>query len=328
MSSGLGLGLIPFPPGYTASARGRREKPTRTGGSGQSGSGSSPRGLLAFQRGGYVPLLGVERKRIGRAAGASFLSHVMGVALILFGIGSAPIEETFEPERPNYDIVWIPQAGLGGGGGGGGNESLEMPRQVEVAGEDALDIPVEVPDAVVEDPTPPDSEPEPLLAQNIQLSAMPMAAAQQTRAGLLQGVMSRASNSAGSGTNEGAGTGDGGGIGSGDGDGLGPGEGGGTGGGVYRPGNGVEAPRLLREVTPRYTAEAMRAKVQGVVLVEAVVLPDGSVGRVTVVRSLDRNFGLDEEAIRAAKEWRFLPGTRFGEPVAVAVTIELSFTLR
>ena len=135
-------------------------------------------------------------------------------------------------------------------------------------------------------------------------------------------------NSAGSGTNDGAGRGVGGGIGSGDGDGLGPGEGGGTGGGVYRPGNGVEAPRLLREVTPRYTAEAMRAKVQGVVLVEAVVLPDGSVGRVTVVRSLDRNFGLDEEAIRAAKEWRFLPGTRFGEPVAVAVTIELSFTLR
>ena len=81
-------------------------------------------------------------------------------------------------------------------------------------------------------------------------------------------------------------------------------------------------------MTPKYTAEAMRAKVQGIVLVEAVVLPDGSVGDVTIVRSLDRNFGLDDEAINAAKQWRFQPGMRFGEPVAVLVTIELSFTLR
>ena len=72
----------------------------------------------------------------------------------------------------------------------------------------------------------------------------------------------------------------------------------------------------------------MRAKVQGEVWLEAVVLPDGTVGDVRVVRSLDRNFGLDEEAIRAAKQWRFIPGTRFGEPVAVLVTLAISFTLR
>ena len=162
----------------------------------------------------------------------------------------------------------------------------------------------------------------------MRLSALPMAAAQQTRAGLLEGLMARSLNSAGSGTGGGAGQGDGGGIGPGQGDGLGPGQGGGTGGGVYRPGNGVESPQLLREVTPKYTAEAMRAKVQGVVLIQAVVLPDGTVGDVTVLRSLDRNFGLDEEAIKAAKRWRFRSGTRFGEPVAVLVTIELTFTLR
>jgi TonB family protein len=46
------------------------------------------------------------------------------------------------------------------------------------------------------------------------------------------------------------------------------------------------------------------------------------------VRSLDSTFGLDQEAIKAAKQWRFRPGTRFGEPVAVLVTIELTFTLR
>jgi protein TonB len=72
----------------------------------------------------------------------------------------------------------------------------------------------------------------------------------------------------------------------------------------------------------------MRAKVQGTVLLDCVVMPDGSVGRVSVVRSLDSTFGLDQEAIKAAKQWRFRPGTRLGEPVAVLVTIELAFTLR
>ena len=72
----------------------------------------------------------------------------------------------------------------------------------------------------------------------------------------------------------------------------------------------------------------MRAKVQGTVLLECVVLPDGSVGNVQVSKSLDPNFGLDQEAIKAAKQWRFRPGTRQGQPVAVLVTIELTFTLR
>jgi TonB family protein len=49
---------------------------------------------------------------------------------------------------------------------------------------------------------------------------------------------------------------------------------------------------------------------------------------VQVVRSLDSAFGLDQEAIKAARQWRFAPGTRLGEPVPVLVTIELTFTLR
>jgi TonB family protein len=132
------------------------------------------------------------------------------------------------------------------------------------------------------------------------------------------------SNEATTSTGAGAGSGAGGGQGSG----LEDGTGGGLGGGVYRPGSGVVNPRIVREVKPQYTSEAMRAKVQGTVLLECVVLADGTVGRVDVVRSLDPTFGLDLEAIKAARQWRFQPGTRFGEPVNVMVTIELTFTLR
>jgi len=72
----------------------------------------------------------------------------------------------------------------------------------------------------------------------------------------------------------------------------------------------------------------MRAKVQGTVLLECIVGTDGAVGEARVVRSLDSVFGLDHEAVKAAKQWRFAPGMRQGQPVPVIVTIELTFTLR
>jgi protein TonB len=96
---------------------------------------------------------------------------------------------------------------------------------------------------------------------------------------------------------------------------------------VYRPGNGVSIPRLVKEVKPSYTPEAKAAKIQGVVAAEAVVLLDGTVGEVKVVRSLDAKYGLDEQAVKAAKQWLFEPGMKEGKPAAVRVTIELSFTL-
>ena len=76
------------------------------------------------------------------------------------------------------------------------------------------------------------------------------------------------------------------------------------------------------------TADAMRAKVQGSVWLECIVLPDGTVGDVRITRSLDSRFGLDQEAIAAARRWRFKPGLLNGRPVPVAITIELTFSLR
>jgi TonB family protein len=47
-----------------------------------------------------------------------------------------------------------------------------------------------------------------------------------------------------------------------------------------------------------------------------------------VIRSLDRTFGLDEEAIKAMRLWRFRPGMRQGVAVPVLVTVEMDFNLR
>jgi TonB family protein len=77
---------------------------------------------------------------------------------------------------------------------------------------------------------------------------------------------------------------------------------------------------------PQYTPAAMAAQIEGNVLLEAVVLPDGSTGSVTVVRSLDP--GLDQEAVAALKRWTWTPGTRGGEPARITVQVQLSFTLK
>jgi TonB family protein len=278
-----------------------------------------------------VPFL--FERRPERMVPAFALAIVYQVALAAFLIWasryttSARIIEEVLPEIPNKQIVWLNQPGPGGGGGGGGNRMPEPPRKAELPGKDKITVPVtKPPEVVAPKPAPPEEEPEP--APQLNIPAQTLADATAALPGAIEGPAGPPSLSQGPGTGGGAGTGRGTGIGSGDGSGLGPGFGGGTGGGAYRPGNGVTLPVLIREVRPQYTSDAMRAKVQGTVLLECVVRPDGSVSDITVLRSLDRSFGLDEEAIKAARQWRFRPGTRMGETVPVLITIELRFTLR
>jgi TonB family protein len=254
-----------------------------------------------------------DGQRIGRSLGAGLMTELVVIGLVLLVMSLMPkrVYQAVLPDRLAEDIVWLSQPGPGGGGGGG-NKMPDPPKKAELKGQQKISV-----------PTPPEPTPEPPKVEpppeQINIPAQTLAAAPVVSPGALTpNPNDTASTGSGSGT----------GAGSGQGSGLGPGFGGGTGGGAFRPGNGVNLPQPLKEVKPQYTADAMRAKVQGTVLLECVVLPDGSVGNVEVVRSLDSTFGLDQEAIKAAKQWRFRPGTRFGEPVAVLVTIELTFTLR
>jgi TonB family protein len=97
---------------------------------------------------------------------------------------------------------------------------------------------------------------------------------------------------------------------------------------VYRPGNGVSLPEVVHEVKPEYTRAAMDAFIQGTVWVECVVNESGDVADVEVTRSLDKEYGLDQAAIDAARQWKFKPGRKDGKAVAVRITIELTFTLK
>jgi len=97
---------------------------------------------------------------------------------------------------------------------------------------------------------------------------------------------------------------------------------------VYRAGNGVSEPQLVKSVTPQYTSEAMRHKITGAAVLEAVVNPDGTVGDVTVTTSLDREYGLDDSCVRALKQWTFKPGMKDGKSVAVRVDVTMTFAMK
>ncbi|MGH9384121.1 MAG: energy transducer TonB [Vicinamibacterales bacterium] len=262
-----------------------------------------------------------RQSRVG--ASASIGAHLAFVLMALLAIRLAPTPDysAFVPEDPIKDIVWIAAPGPGGGGGGGGNKSPEPPRKAELPGKQKITVPV------MKEPDPtPEKPKEPPPEEQLTIPAKPMAAAEVVLPGAIQSPA--VTDSAGAGDRGGAGTGTGTGIGSGQGSGLGPGFGGGTGGGAYRAGSGITSPVPLLSVKPQYTADAMRAKVQGAVYLEAIVMADGTIGEVRVTRSLDPIFGLDQEALKAARQWRFRPGMRLGEPVPVIVTLILEFTLR
>jgi TonB family protein len=237
--------------------------------------------------------------------------HLVAVALLLLVARFIPdkVYQTILPDRLNQDLVYLVDPGPGGGGGGG-NKSPDPPKKLESPKVEAPK-PVPIPEPV---PVPVPTEPQ------LALPVQTLAAVEITAPGDLSANAPTNTTSRGSGTGSGAGPGTG--------SGLGPGRGGGFGGGVYNIGNGVTAPVVLFKPSPKYTADAMRAKVQGTVIMSAIVLPDGSVTDISIVRSLDQSFGLDEEAKKNAAQWRFRPGTLKGEPVAVRILIELDFNLR
>ena len=127
---------------------------------------------------------------------------------------------------------------------------------------------------------------------------------------------------------------------------------------ILRLGKGIVTPRLMRQVAPKYTAEAMRLGIGGVITLEAVILTNGTVGSVRVTScdltsrlqnntdsgkeelrerlarsgfeagTCHETFGLDTEAIRNVRLWLFTPATKDGEPVRVAVEVEMAFRMK
>lgn len=247
-----------------------------------------------------------SRSPHGIGAILSAASHLLLGLTAIAVMRTAPAREIvdatarFDPQR----LIWLPNASDGRGRESGGDRSAAPARRARSRGTDSISVPA------ASQPSSTSRTDSPL--DPISITARPMGDATQALAGSITSDTP--------------------------GDALGRNDGAGGDGTDSRPGDlfgqrglggpGVTTPVIIHQVKPQYTAEAMRAKIQGAVWLECIVLTDGTVGEVRVRRSLDSVFGLDEQAVAAAKQWRFKPGLLSGQPVPVAVTIELTFTLR
>lgn len=234
----------------------------------------------------------------------SLMLHAIGaLALLLLmnraATGVVPADEQVDSKR----LVYV--ASPGPGGGGGGNRTPAPPVAIEIpAARPASVVPVAV--AAPIDPLP-----------SISAPVITNASSVLTASGVTLGAMPVPFGGGGAGK----------GIGPGEGPGLGPGEGPGVGGGRAGEG-GISWPDRIREVKPQYTAAAMQMKIQGSVLIDAVIGIDGKIVRARVVRSLDSRYGLDQAAIKAVLDTQMKPCRKDGKPVVCVAPFELQFSLR
>jgi periplasmic protein TonB len=267
--------------------------------------GASPNARLLV---GEMPAAHQLKTSLWEGTGVSAVVHVVVLGILIYAATHVTqVVQTANQFNEKFEVIFLDKKGPGGGGGGRPKDPVP-PRKAEVV--------ATKPVQVTPMPRPSDT---PVLELNIPVQT---ATAVQMLPGALSPIDTGGIGAGGGGRGTGIGTGNG--------SGLGDGSGGGFGGGEYHIGNGVTSPVLIKEVKPNYTGDAMRAKLQGLVEMEAVVLPDGSVdpNRIKITRSLDSTFGLDQQAVLAVKQWRFRPGTYKGQPVPVLVNIELTFTLR
>lgn len=221
------------------------------------------------------------------------------VALVFVSLRPATVASK-EPPIP-LNIVYLPAPDSGGGGGGGPMAAAAQPIAV---------APHKPPPPVPTEPEATPSKPDPPLPT--------LDANVATTSDLMQ--------FAGMGL-KGLGGPPGPGLGPSPGSGVGSGPPGGSGGGPPGPGGDVTPPVPIVQVQPTYTTAAMVAKIQGVVRLLVVVRADGTVGDVKIDGSLDPRYGLDQEAVKAARAWKFKPGLRRGQPVDVQVVLLLEFRL-
>ncbi|MCY4635329.1 MAG: energy transducer TonB [Acidobacteria bacterium] len=276
---------------------------------GESPSGAVSAAMSTLAHGALVPLL-VMLTAVQMTTAADRASDAEGPALAR--------------------LVFVAEPGPGGGGGGGGLRQPLPPPRAERRGESRTSSPVpprEEPVAVepIEEPRPP----EPLEREalpRIVAPLMAMRADVRDLRGLLDLPPATGTVSSGPGRDGGVGAGAGRGVGSGSGAGVGPGSGGGAGGGPYRMGSGISPPAIRHEVKPVYTADALRREIEGDIVLEVVVLANGDVGEIRIVRGL--GYGLDETAVNAMRQWRFHPARRQGATVDVVVEVAMEFRLR
>ena len=92
-----------------------------------------------------------------------------------------------------------------------------------------------------------------------------------------------------------------------------------------RVGGNLKAPMKIKDVKPVYPPIAQSARVQGVVIVEAIIDTEGKIADSRILRSIPL---LDDAALRAVQEWEFTPTLLNGMPQSLVITLTVNFVLQ
>jgi len=87
-----------------------------------------------------------------------------------------------------------------------------------------------------------------------------------------------------------------------------------------------KAPHLKHSEDPEYTEAARKAGIEGRSEFWTIIGTDGRPHEVYIVKPL--GYGLDQQAIKAIRRWRFAPTTQDGKPVPIAIRLQINFRLR
>lgn len=93
---------------------------------------------------------------------------------------------------------------------------------------------------------------------------------------------------------------------------------------IIRPGGNVQPPQRVSYVRPDYPPVALAARVSGSVFIEAIIGTDGLVRDARVIKSIPL---LDDAALKAVRQWRYTPTRLNGVPVAVVMTVTVTFAM-
>lgn len=259
----------------------------------------------------------------------SLIFHVTAISaiLVLSTFGAREVQRSQHPLEhvtliaPDKDVYMLPPSIQEAGGGGGGGDRDKLPANQGRLPKLALQQ-ITPPAIVVRNEHPKLAvEPTVVAPPKVQIAAANLPHLGDPAAP----AMPSPAFSNGTGSGAGIGSGSGGGIGKGTGSGIGEGRGGGIGGGVFRVGGGVLAPKPIATPDPQYTEQARQAKYEGTCVLAMIVGPDGKPRDIRIQRGL--GMGLDQKAIEAVQQWRFEPATKDGRPVAVQISVEVSFKL-
>lgn len=260
-----------------------------------------------------VPEIWSKNQQFTRVQAFSFAIHVLVIVLVILPLLPeflSPPTQAWVTEIPISPYLPLLKSGLKKSGGGGGRAGVQptshgkLPKFAKSQFTPPLDKPIVTPKLPMT---------ATVVVPNITMSNPNLATTGDPLAKLI---------------NDSNGMGSGSGLGNGNGSGLGPGEGYGVGGGPPEAGqNGYSTPSCLYCPTPPFSDSAFKLKIQGVVVLDAVIGADGRATNIHLSKGL--GYGLDESAQKYVRDiWRFKPAIGpDGRPAAVHTLVEVDFNI-